>query len=161
MLDARLAVLAGSLPPGECKGKSGASNPEEVKGRKVAISTKVVDACFRGQTIWRNRDLATLPECASLKSFRGIGDFLGKGVGGLDLDRVYFKGDMQVDSSLKNALKAWKWLSENVSDRDGIAVRLGHVDAEAVDQYLFAELQPSAASLDSQHKRESKDEQAT
>lgn len=161
MIDARLSALAKSLPPGATTGKSGSSSPDEVKRRKVAIATRTADGCLKGQTIWRNRDLATLPECATLKSFRGIGDFLGKGGGGLDLNRVYVKGDMYVTASPQNALKAWNWLSEQVSDRDSIAVKFGYIDGTAVDQHLLSILKPSTDASDSEQHGECHSEQAT
>lgn len=116
------------------------SSPGEILDRHIAIATKVGSASIEGVTITQKKDLLTLPECAGLKSDRGIGDFLGLGRGGLGLDLKREGKDWVIEPGPKQAFRAWDYLRTKAPDAASIARRLGFEDAYSLEQEIVRRL---------------------
>lgn len=139
-------------PPGRRVGGTKRYTAAEVFARKVAISRRVLEASLAGEPLYQKADLWSLPECSSMRTDRGIGDFIGKSASGLDLDlqRVADPDrDWLIPPSPWQALRAWDWLKRYCPDRaESIAAENGFQTAADLDADIARRLDAATTAED-------------
>lgn len=140
-----------TIPKGKRLGGA-AADAAGAKSRKLAVVTKVLAASLSNQLLYQKADLGQLPEYQSMKTTKGLGDFVGDGRAGLSLDREQSGKDVLIRPSPLQAARAWKWIRKYAEEASpSIAEANGFSSAEALEERIIRDLtslQSSGKSTD-------------